>query len=453
MERRAPRIRRSGSGPAGVRFIRTALLAAVTVARLAGQNVSPGEFRSVPFEQWLAEPEQKGLRWDIRIAEPQLSSHQRLVSRIDITIDGSELAKRRSEGEFMLLVQITDQQKMSYRDAEKVDLSRLPEAARFKDFVFERRFFVVPGDYQIAVAAYDTSSKKHFFVRRRLHVAALRNDPLPGAWQSVPAVEFLPVAHGTEGWYLPSVESRVRIAAQSARAGRIEVLLNLSPGDESERTTGLRIRNLASLVPSFKVLAQMAHDGSVLNAAVFDLEHQRVVFGQENVVRLNADRLLDAIDGDQPGIIDVKALENRHSSARFFASEVLRRLDPPASPGSVSGPCAVIVLTSAVNFEKGADLRPVEAALPAGSRVFYLRYQPGGMIRTVQAVPSVSGRLTGLRRATDEIYTTMRATGYSVVPDQLAAVLKPLDPQVFDISTPEEFRRALATVLAEIAKM
>jgi hypothetical protein len=37
--------------------------------------------------------------------------------------------------------------------------------------------------------------------------------------------------------------------------------------------------------------------------------------------------------------------------------------------------------------------------------------------------------------------------------DQLEPTLKPLAPRVFDVETPEEFRKALATIVAEIAKM
>jgi hypothetical protein len=35
--------------------------------------------------------------------------------------------------------------------------------------------------------------------------------------------------------------------------------------------------------------------------------------------------------------------------------------------------------------------------------------------------------------------------------DQLESTLKPLAPRLFDVDTPEQFRKALATVLAEIS--
>lgn len=435
------------------RFAQTILFAVLAAARLAAQSFSPSEFSGVSFDQWVSEPEPKSFRWTVQVGEPRLSSHQRPISRIEIRIDGSELAKRRGAGEFVLLMQIADQDNARFRDAESVDLSHIPESSQPGDLVSEHSFFVLPGDYQVEVAAYDTRLKQHFVAHRKFHVGALRNDPLPGAWQNLPPVEFLPVAEGAERWYLPTVHSRVAVAAKPARLGCLEIVLNLSPGDESERTAGMRERNLEVLLPSFKILSQIAHENVRLNATLLDLDHQRVVFAQDDIVHVNAGRLLAAIDDDKPGIIDVKTLENRHSSAQFFAREVVRRLAPPAPPGAASQSCAVIVLSSPVSFEHGADLRPVEARLPAGSKIFYLRYQPLAMVQMVEPIPSITGRRGSSRYGAEGIYTTMRSTGYSVVPDELAAVLKPLAPEVFDISTPEQFRKALAAVLAAIARM
>jgi hypothetical protein len=39
------------------------------------------------------------------------------------------------------------------------------------------------------------------------------------------------------------------------------------------------------------------------------------------------------------------------------------------------------------------------------------------------------------------------------VEDQLEPLLKPLAPQLFSVSTPRQFRRSLAVILAEIAKL
>ncbi len=37
--------------------------------------------------------------------------------------------------------------------------------------------------------------------------------------------------------------------------------------------------------------------------------------------------------------------------------------------------------------------------------------------------------------------------------DQLEPLLKPVDPRLYDVTTPEQVRRALAGMMAEIARM
>jgi hypothetical protein len=452
------------------RLAHIVLIAAVASARLVAQSstprsfspgaFSPGAFSKVPFDQWLGEPDQKGIRWTIHVAEPELSNHQRLASRLEINVDGAELARRRGEGSFVLLMQISDEQNHNWRDFESVDLSTLPAAIKNSEAVYYRNFFVLPGDYQVLVAAYFTNGafndgaaapSEHFLTRRKLHVAALHNDPLPGAWDGLPAVEFVRLPGGPENWYLPFVRSRVKVAAAPKRPARIDVLLNLSPADSQAGSARVRNRNLSALLPSFKVLAQMEHDNTALNAAVLNLSRQQVVFKQDSVRRLDWRRLMASINEDKPGIIDVKSLENRHSSPQFFADEVMRRLSPATVVTGEAGavaepPRAVIILSSPVTFEEGADLRPVEAAASPDAKLFYLRYQP------VPTTQLTSGRRPGPRRGSDGFFVPSRA-GSGPVWDQLASVLKPADPKLFDVTTPEQFRKALAAVLAEIAKM
>lgn len=434
------------------RLAQIVLLTALAAAHLPAQSFTPRAFSEVPFEQWQNEPERKGIRWNVHLAEPELSNHQRLVSRLEITIDGAELAKRRSEGRFVLLMQITDEQNHNWRDFESVDLATLPATVKNSDAAYYRNFFVLPGDYSIVVAAYDTAdSSEHFLTRRKLHVSPLHNDPLPGAWAGLPSIEFVRLTRFPDNWYLPFIRNRVKLAAETKRPVRIELLLNLSPPDSLAGSARVRNRNLSALLPSFKVLTQLQQENTTVNAAVVNLTRQQVVFEQSAVKRLDWRRLMASIGEDVPGIVDIKDLEIRHQRPQFFAGEVMQRLaGAHAAVGESGGerdePRAVIVLTSPVTFDDGADLRPVEAVAHSGAKVFYLRYQP------FPTATLSGGRRPGPRRSPDGMFLPPRAS-FGPAWDQLVSVLKPTDPKIFDIASPEQFRKALAAVLAEIAKM
>jgi hypothetical protein len=96
-----------------------------------------------------------------------------------------------------------------------------------------------------------------------------------------------------------------------------------------------------------------------------------------------------------------------------------------------------------VEFTAGQEGGAAPLVPQAGCRVYYFRFQL-----------APSRVLLGMERGRGH---RGAPPGAVVVPgrqfDQLAARLRPLTPRIFDISTPEQFRRALAVVLAEISGM
>jgi hypothetical protein len=104
----------------------------------------------------------------------------------------------------------------------------------------------------------------------------------------------------------------------------------------------------------------------------------------------------------------------------------------------------LVVLTPPVGFESGEDLDPISLeALPA-CRVIYVRYHaPVGRVRPVD--PTFGGHGRGPRMAAP-IYGS--GTRSPQIVDQLEGTLKPLNPKVFDVDSPEQ----MSKVLVEIEK-
>ena len=92
--------------------------------------------------------------------------------------------------------------------------------------------------------------------------------------------------------------------------------------------------------------------------------------------------------------------------------------------------------SSAFRFAETQTLQPVDHDLPYAARVFYIRYQPAPRL----LVPAL-GRSVPPRRADYRIE------------DQLAPLLKPLAPRIFEIATQDELRKALGAILSEISKL
>ena len=398
------------------------------------------EFAKVPFETWIADGKQASFKWSMQLTKPQLSVHQRLYSQVEVVIDGVELARRRGQGQFVIFVQIKDAKDTIYQDHGNIDLQKIEESVKSSNITFSDSAFFLPGDYRIDVALYATGTKEYSVKKANLHVAALTADPLAASWKDLPAVEVRPTAEPPDSWYLPTVKGRVQFIAAPRHPLQIEIIANITP---SERETGsLRIqdRNLGFLIPALKVLAQSDFKNSSLNVSLFDLVRQKVTFRQENVSDLDWLRMRSSLAAADPGIIDVKSLENRLQKARFFVREINNRVgEKPSSK-------VLIILSSSVAFGRDEDLEPLHLETPTDARVYYIRYQ-GEPARVYYGPESQNGRR---RRGT---VPGQNVSLISPPVDQLVPVLKALSPKVFDVKSAVELRKAIGAILSEISTL
>jgi hypothetical protein len=437
------------------RFAIFLLLIAIAPCTLSAQTAQGGSadpaFSKIPFDQWLSEGDQSHMRWTVRLSEPELSTHQRFVAEVSVQVDGAELARRRGKGQFLVLVQVTDEKGGVWQNHQEMDLEHMEEGMKTNNAVFSQLLFVLPGDYRVSIATFANATGEHSALQRKLHVSPLKNDPLPGAWRDLPAVEFLPPSMLPDSWYLPSIKGKLRLAVRTHEPVDVDLVVNLTPSEQLTGSTRVQNRNLGVLLPVTKVLSQVDWGNVTFSLALLDLARRRVTYrqentpgGQENGRGLDWSKAASSLSEVNPGIIDVKSLEQRQFSAQFFLDEISRRI------GAAKGPAPgrsrfLIVLSSLVRFAAGQEIHPIVMDGPTDKRVFYIRYKPAP--RIIVGRPFDAGQRRDRMPAGD-----LRTDLVSQI-DQLEPLLKPLDPRLFDVSTPEQFRKALATILGEIAKL
>ncbi len=443
-----------------VKFLprRTAALALVAAASgsvaFAQRGLLDPAFAGLPFEGWLGGGDQARMRWGASVSRPHLSAHQRLRTDVEIRLDGAELARRRGAGQLLILLQLRDQQGRRYQNHLAIDLAKVEEGAAKQDLVSTFSAFVTPGDYLVAAALYDTATREHTLKQIKLDVAPLRNDPLPEAWRDLPAVEYLPPVDPPDGWYLPSLGGRLLLPVKSRNPVDIEVIVNLTPSESASSSTEMQSWNLSVLVPALKVLSGLDGPGDRLSAELLDLSRQRVVFRQDDVRALDWTAMRRALAPGGAATIDLQSLERHRQSAAFFVAEVGRIVGarPERPSGNAAAPGRVlIVLSSPLEFGNGVNLKPIVLSSPPECRVFYIRYhsrhptppvRPGPSRGSARGLPSVFPR--GQPPGPSDLYLQL---------DQLESTLKPLSPRLFEVETPEDFRRALASLLADIANL
>jgi hypothetical protein len=421
----------------------TAFLAALAAA--PAQDMLDPAFAKVPFDRWLTDRDQSRFQWSARVTGGELSGFQRLRARIEITVDGNELVKRRGPGELAYFIQFTDGDHRRYQSHGSMKLEEVTEEAGKSNFVFAQNALATPGDYRVDVALLDTDSGEHATVARTLHLGPLKNDPLPDAWRGLPAVEFTEAGDPPDVWFQPRLTGRLHLPLETRKETRIEVLVNASPSalGPKYRTGQVNNRSIAEILPSLKVISEVELKPGTLGVSVFDLTRREVLFTQDRVDPRNQPldwpRLRPALQEADPNKIDVHELAERVQNAQFFVEEVRRRVVGAA-------PRALIILSGPLEFPRGADLHPIELAEKPEGRVFYIRYHPAPMNVAIASSRAYLGRRRGLGQS---------EPGFAVQEplDALEPLLKPLQPRVFEVYDAAQFRKVLAELMKEIARM
>jgi hypothetical protein len=421
----------------------------------SAQGAAPDPvFSAVPFNRWLADREQTHFRWAVHVGGAELSSHQRLLTKVEIQVDGNELVNRRGHGQLVMMVQFQDSAERVYQTHGTVDLENVKDDTGKSNIIYIQSAFVLPGDYRVSTLIFDTKTGEHSALQKPLHVNPLHNEPLPGAWGDLPAVELLPGMDTPDDWFRPDIAGRLQLPLSARRPIRVEVLMNAS---SSVPAKGLSVgtvsnRGLAYLVPALKVLSQMDVRGGVLHATLLDIPKRRVIFEQDAVHQLEWPRLRDSLKEADTNKIDVHSLEHREQNPQFFVEQVRQRLEGAGRGNGEAQPDGepfrvLIVLSGPMTFDSGEDTHPIELNGKPNGRVYYVRYHSPPVRQPVN--PLIEGPYFGRGRT--------RAAQQPQAPeepfDSLAPLLKPLEPRLFDVYSPEQFRKTVNSLLEEIGRL
>jgi len=290
------------------------------------------------------------------------------------------------------------------------------------DAFFAWGAFVLPGDYKVALALYDSETGEHNFTQRVMRIAPLKKDPLPEAWRDLPSIEFLERTEKFDSSYHPEIQGRLHLTLDSQRPLKIDLLVNLTPSEILTGSYRALNFNLRALIPILKTFSQIRVSNGVVNLATLDLTRQKVNFEQSNinVTQLDWDELRDVLTAADPSKIDVRSLHDRKYSAAFLRDEIARRI-PSREEGQSTAPMRVIILlSSSVAFNAREGLREIELPRECNCLVYHLRFD----------------------------WWNSRLAAF----DDIDKVLKPLKLRKFSASSAREVRKALAVMLDEISR-
>ena len=431
------------------RFAVASLFSAVA---LLGQSGSPDPaFANIPLDRWIDEGDRAHFHWTARVLPVELSNHQRLQAKVEFLVDGNDLVRRRGQGYLVMLAQFSDSENRVYQTHQALDLTLVKEDTGKSNISYTPAAFVIPGDYRISLALLDTATGEHSAMRLPLHVSPLKDDVLPGSWRHLPPVEILNAASSPDDLFLPNITGRLDLPLETRRPVRVELLVNASPlsAGERSRTEQSSNRSLANLIPASKVISYADVRNGTLNISLLDLTTQRVIFQQNAVHDLDWTKLGPALKQAGSNLIDVHSLENRRENVQFFLAQVRRRIGLQEPGAGQAGPLPIlIVLSGPMAFNSGEDLHPIETGSKPEAEVFYIRYH--SLPQRPMTDPFLEASRLGRRSPFSRPDRAPAATAEPV--DSLERTLKPLRPHLFDVYTPEQFRRALSSLFEEVGQ-
>ena len=414
-------------------------LGCVPLTHAQSRNVEAA-FAAVPFREWSAEGAKAELPWHPRITSTKLTLHQRIAVGLEVELDGNELVKRCCDGQAIALVEIRDQQGLTYRNYGGKDLNDAKPGLRQSIVSLSWQVFLLPGEYQATIAFYYSGRKGHSLTSRRIHVASLKHEPLPGAWQDLPAVEFCdPQPEGLDALLLPNIEGRLRLPAKASRRIEVEILENLTPYPSEGREPKRYTDRLSVFLPILKTFSQLQVENGSLGLSLLDFTRRSVIFDQREISQgqVSWAKLKDAIAADSVTSVDVHDLEHGEQFGEFFGSEVTRRLDETPSDGALR---VLIVISGPMDLGSRAAIEIAPSAR-GNFAVFYVRCD---FLQTSAFVEQTAIFAASAEPSQQNLERSM---------DGIGKALRELKPRVFAVDSAERVRDALAAISRDISRM
>lgn len=406
----------------------------VLTTSIRSQEVS-GNTRQLKLllERWLQEGPSEPIPWKIHLSSPVLSIHQRLVTHVEMELEGKELLNRLNKGPIDFFLQFTDETGRTYVSGLRLKQPLPADAGNGRGTV-SWDAFVRPGTFDVALALYQPATNEHNLAVRKLKIQPLKNDPLPHLWPALPNLEFIIPAQEPDAFFQPEIKGVLNLPLLSRRRVEIEVVGNPAPMEEPGNIGSAYQQNLAFLLPMLKTFSQVRVRNGALNVSLVDLAHQVVSFEQDHPSEMDWPQLKKALSsGPERAMVSVRDLRERNQRADFLREVLERKLDSAAEqqmPADDHSVRVLILISGPRSFAPGSHLSPVTVRTAANYLVYYFRYPP---------MPVTVGRRNILM--------------YPAFQDEVETMLKSLRVRTFNVDTPEHFRKALASMLGEISKL
>jgi hypothetical protein len=350
----------------------------------------PFEPASVPLEDWLKGRKARQIPMKLTVREPQLRMDQQTAVFYEATVHLNSLkASQDRRIAFFVGVDGAEGRRLTETSVHAVNIPT--EIHSDFDVAVRGCIYFRPGNYTLWIAAYDEATGKHSVERRNVRVAEIKNDPLPLLESQVPLARF-PDYTPEETDLSKAIPTLLFVPVSNKRPLAVDII-NLSPYG----TDGIG------------PLTQMGLKDSSISVATLDLETQKVVYDSQATGGFDFTEMLKAAELHRRDRTIDLSVEIRRDSVSYLQKFLEQRIKSSDGKALVT-----LVVSSPLAFRRGSDLSAIQLDSSCECRLFYLQLYPQ------------NGR------------------------DDLRKVLTSAQFRRLEVSSPLEFRKALASIIREL---
>jgi hypothetical protein len=350
---------RSGSAQISVP-IRDAPFQLVSSIGMGGSSCNPAgnidevpfEASAVPIEDWLKQPKASQIPMEMKLSPPELRMDQQtaVYYRASINLKNPKAAQERKVV-FFIGVDGATGERLTETSVRAVDVPSHVQG-NF-DLAVLGCVYLRPGSYSLWIAAYDESTGKHSVRREKVRVSEIKNDPLPLLESQFPPARF-PDLTPEETDLNAVIPSPLFLPVSNKRALSVDII-TLSPYQNG-----------------IGPLTHMALKDSSISVANFDLQTQKVVYDSRVTGTYDFTEMLQALKRHkQDQTIDLSVLLTRDDRVGYLRKVLEERMKSSDGKASVT-----IVLSSPIDFKRGADTSAIQLDANCECRLFYLQMFP-----------------------------------------------------------------------------
>ena len=423
------------------------ILAALVFAfsnSVCAHQAAPDDFiATTPFSTWLGTGPKPQIRWHVQLLPTELSYYQRIHLCVLAKIPGREVLRHIPAGGLAFMVQVTDQHGRMFQDHTLLEPQLVEKGVKKGDLEISENMLVDPGTYSIALALYDQKTGEYSFDERRVNVPTLKSDSLPASWPADAGVQFFDPRDSGFKILLSGHVPPLNLPVHNTRPVHLDVILNFAPSRHTARSTSYYDHEQLVYFNALAELAGLGFTQGSVSVEIVDPDLHKVLFEQSDARQIDWPRLRGAIETVDPTRIDVNALEHRGDDERFLAGAIQARLDRAIRTSKDDPrPLNVFVIVSdPADYAMQNAPSPLSLAPGDDSVVFYvsIRQQIIRAGRRGMLYPSVFSNPGEVRQQDTPV-------------DDIAALLVPLKPMTFEVTSPESMREALANLISNLGQ-